>query len=115
MKVKILDKFGFQSFPETEDMVEIEDSLLKEIGKTKCFDVEKQKVVDYDNSAKVKERLISKLRNQRERECFPIINRGQLWYANLTAIQHAELQEWYTDWLNVTETLVVPEKPSWLE
>ena len=115
MKIKILDKFGYQSFPITDDMIEVDDKLLKQIGKTKCFDVENQKVIDYDNSAEMKERQINNLRSQREKECFPIINRGQLWYANLTSIQYAELQEWYIDWLNVTETLAVPTKPSWLE
>lgn len=115
MKVKILDKFGFQSFPETEDMVEIEDSLLKEIGKTKCFDVENKTVVDYDNSAEVRERKIYKLRKQREKECFPIINRGALWYSALTTEQYNELQTWYRAWLDVTDTLVMPTKPSWLE
>lgn len=115
MKIKILSKFSYQSFPETDDMIEVDDELLKQIGKTKCFDVEKQKVVDYDNSAKVKERLISKLRNQRERECFPIINRGALWYETLTEIQKEELKVWYKAWLDVTDTLVAPIKPSWLE
>ena len=115
MKVKILDKFSYQTFPETDDMVEIEDSLLRQIGKTKCFDVKKQKVIDYDNSAEIKERQISRLRKQREQECFPIINRGQLWYSTLTAEQYRELQVWYQAWLDVTETLVVPEKPWWLE
>lgn len=115
MKIKILDKFSYQSFPITNDMIEIDDELLKQIGKTKCFDVEKQKVTDYDNSAEIKERQINNLRIQREKECFPIINRGQLWYSMLTAAQYTELQTWYQAWLDVTETLVIPEKPSWLE
>ena len=115
MRIKILDKLSFQSFPETDGMIEVDDELIKQIGKTKCFDVEKQKVVDYDNSAKVKEHLISKLRKQRERECFPIINRGALWYSALTTEQYNELQTWYRAWLDVTDTLVVPTKPGWLE
>ena len=115
MRIKILDKLSFQSFPETDGMIEVDDELIKQIGKTKCFDVEKQKVIDYDNSAEVKERLISKLRNQRERECFPIINRGALWYSALTTEQYNELQTWYRAWLDVTDTLVVPTKPGWLE
>ena len=58
--------------------------------------------------------LLAKLRAEREVECFPIINRGQLWYANLTPEQLAELDVWYKNWLNVTETKIVPEKPDWL-
>ncbi len=57
---------------------------------------------------------IEELRLRRERECFPIINRGQLWYASLTAEQNAELAAWYQGWLDVTETQTVPEKPAWL-
>ena len=115
MKIKILSKFGYQSFPETEDMIEIDDELLKQIGKTKCFDVKKQMVIDYDNSHIVQQRTINKLRRQREAECFPIINRGELWYNTLTEKQYGELQDWYQAWLDVTETLVVPFKPIWLE
>ena len=58
---------------------------------------------------------LNKLRQQREVECFPIINRGQLWYDTLTSEQRTELQEWYHAWLDVTETKVIPTKPSWLK
>lgn len=54
------------------------------------------------------------LRNIREVECFSIINRGLLWYETLTYSQKQELNEWYRDWLNVTETLIEPTKPEWL-
>ena len=54
------------------------------------------------------------LRSQRETECFPIINRGQLWYDTLNEEQKTELKEWYIAWLDVTDTLVVPNKPNWI-
>ena len=54
------------------------------------------------------------LRERREQECFPIINRGQLWYSLLSDSQLQELKNWYQAWLDVTETEIVPEKPSWL-
>ena len=60
------------------------------------------------------ERLADELRFQREKKCFPIINRGALWYERLSEEQKAELDAWYQAWLNVTETLVIPENPSWL-
>lgn len=60
------------------------------------------------------EQILMNLRNQREAECFPIINRGKLWYDNLTTEQIAELNEWYNAWLDVTETKVIPTRPSWL-
>ena len=51
----------------------------------------------------------------RSQVCFPIINRGQLWYNNLTDKQKEELSKWYNEWLNVTTTLVMPETPDWLK
>ena len=53
-------------------------------------------------------------RRRRETECFSIINRGQLWYEGISITQLLELRQWYKAWLNVTETMVVPEKPAWL-
>ena len=57
---------------------------------------------------------IMSLRIQRDKECFTIINRGQLWYNSLTQSQVEELQSWYELWLNVTESLTPPHKPEWL-
>lgn len=51
----------------------------------------------------------------RSQVCFPVINRGQLWYNNLTDEQKEELSKWYNDWLNVTETLIEPKMPEWLK
>ena len=63
---------------------------------------------------KTEEMILMELRSLRQLECFSIINRGTLWYATLTEIQKQELQNWYQEWLDVTETRVVPEKPNWL-
>lgn len=60
------------------------------------------------------EQILMNLRNQREVECFPIINRGKLWYDTLTTEQVTELDEWYNAWLDVTKTKVIPNKPNWL-
>lgn len=59
--------------------------------------------------------IIHSLRMQRESECFTIVNRGQLWYDTLTEEQRQDLEHWYFDWLDVTETKVIPIKPSWLK
>lgn len=53
-------------------------------------------------------------RRRRETECFSVINRGQLWYESVSLSQLLELRSWYKAWLNVTDTMVVPERPSWL-
>lgn len=55
------------------------------------------------------------LRQQREAECFPVINRGWMWYSGLNLVQWLELKKWYLAWLNVTETLLIPERPTWLD
>jgi len=60
------------------------------------------------------EKLKDELRFRRKTECYAYINRGQLWYGLLTVKQLAELTSWYKAWRDVTETLVVPERPSWL-
>lgn len=53
-------------------------------------------------------------RRRRELECFPIINRGQLWYDTLSEGQLSELKNWYQAWLDGTNTQTIPEKPEWL-
>lgn len=58
--------------------------------------------------------LKNKLRERRKLECFPVINRGKFWYDKLTLQQYQELKVWYQKWLDVTESLVVPEEPYWL-
>lgn len=54
------------------------------------------------------------LRSQREDICFSVINRGAAWYARLTPEQNEELQNWYQEWLDVTETKVKPKTPDWI-
>lgn len=54
------------------------------------------------------------IRQRRIKECFPIVNRGQLWYNCLTIEQKAELNGWYHSWLNATETGIIPSVPKWL-
>ena len=61
------------------------------------------------------ERQKDTLRHLRDSECFPIINRGWMWYSALNLLQWIELKRWYIAWLNVTETLSVPERPAWLD
>lgn len=60
------------------------------------------------------EQILNELRIEREVQCFQVINRGQLWYDNLTDTQKQELKVWYNAWLDVTETKVIPTKPKWL-
>lgn len=65
-------------------------------------------------AAELVARQQGELRKRREAECFPIINRGILWYEKLTTEQKTELSVWYEAWLNAPQTLSAPETPSWL-
>ena len=56
----------------------------------------------------------SAYRQWRQTECFPVINRGRLWYDTLTEEQLSELKTWYRAWLDGTNTQTIPEKPEWL-
>ena len=47
-------------------------------------------------------------------KCFPVINRGLLWYETLTVKQKLELTKWYQAWLDATNTGVMPKKLAWL-
>ncbi len=70
---------------------------------------------DEKDAATRLEQQKEQLRSRRKDECFTYVNRGQLWYTALSVKQLAELTAWYKAWLNVTDTLTVPDKPSWLE
>lgn len=54
------------------------------------------------------------LRARRAAECFPVVNRGALWYDKLTAKQLAELSVWYEGWLDAPATGEAPDEPAWL-
>lgn len=73
--------------------------------------------------------ILDILRARRESECFQIINRGVLWYNTLTEEQRLELDKWYKEWLDITDTyrteyeknpnldieIIIPITPSWLK
>ena len=47
IKVLIISKLEYQTFPIVEGMIEVSQENLEQIGITKCFDVENQCVIDY--------------------------------------------------------------------
>ncbi len=62
-----------------------------------------------------KEQRKANIRANREEKCFPIINRGKLWYDTLTEAQHNELAVWYRAWLDATDTMVEPDDLDWVK
>lgn len=70
----------------------------------------------YAFSEEEKEEYIkNKLRERREKECFNIVNRGAVFYSLITDEQYTALFDWYVSWLNVTETKIIPIRPSFLD
>lgn len=95
---------------EPEDLVDFErnyDSYYLSVDSTLIKSEDKQKEL-----ADKKE--LNSLRSQRAKVCYPIINRGELWYSRLTVDQKEELNTWYQAWLDVTDTRVSPYMPTWL-
>lgn len=64
---------------------------------------------------KENEEKLMVIRQQRETACFPIINRGKLWYDSLSNEQSIELQNWYQNWLDAPETMIIPTMPAWIK
>lgn len=65
--------------------------------------------------------ILERLRTIRELECFSVINQNYIidgqsktWFDTLTEEQKQEASVWVQGWRDVTETKVVPTKPSWL-
>lgn len=58
----------------------------------------------------------NEIREQRDEECFSIVNRGGAWYRAYvnTPERQAEFDAWYQAWLEAPETRIIPEKPSWI-
>ena len=62
MQVKIISQFNCQSFPLDETAIEITEEELAQIGKTKCFDVKRNRIIDYDGSKELeKENAIARI------------------------------------------------------
>lgn len=90
------------------------DKLMCEQNNGKELKVENGKIVAFERIP-TKDEILDGLRQRREEECFSIINRGKLWYDTLTEEQLNELNNWYNAWLNVTDTEIIPIKPTWVK
>jgi hypothetical protein len=104
IKTKILYKDFIMDYPES-----VTDGCHKYSART--GKITKSDAVSED----MKTGIADQLRQRRENECFPVINRGNLWYSTLTDDQRTELTAWYKAWLDCTDTLSAPEKPAWLK
>ena len=130
--------FGMDRYREAIDFASINDYTIIEIESIK------EEVLSADDSTEIKtirqfkviekpkptqDEILELLRLRRENECFPIINRGILWYNLLTDEQKLELDKWYKEWLDITDIYrnayeenselsietIMPIKPDWLQ
>lgn len=106
-RINISDMPSENDLPLTDEEY---DALMEGNGVMCDFNLVDGKLVGVVNQEELKENL----RDKRETECFSVINRGQLWYETLTPEQKEELKLWYKAWLDVTETKIIPGRPSWL-
>lgn len=81
-----------------------DDLVLCRKGDREFFD--SQELIDEDQRGSI--------RYRRVKECFEIVDRP-LWLESLTEKQRAEIKAWYQSWLDAPDTLVVPEKPSFIK
>ena len=124
MKIWYFDKEGFHERQDNDNKrVEVSDAQKEEIftklsNPNKILILSQNEetgrpiIIDQTNNEDSK---LSYLRGIRDTQCFSIVNRGALWYESLTEEQKQELKIWYQQWLDVTETRVMPIKPEWLQ
>ena len=107
MKVKILGEFSYQSSPESDDMIEVNDNDLKELGKTKIFDVQNNCIKDYEIPADVVERMeLEELRRKR----VSLLEAFDKWEKAVLRGREQDseiIMQWYRDLLDLKATAFV--------
>lgn len=99
------------------DGIEVDESVIEDmeyfVDNSSAYHIVNGKLeLDSERLETIKNEIeIEKLRKKRDEECFSYVDRSILWYNNLTNEEKEELSEWYQDWLNVTDTKVIPERP----
>lgn len=82
-----------------------------------CIEMTEEEILELKNKDELRE-----LRQQREDECFSIVNQNfiingqsKTWFDTLTPEQKVDAMLWVQAWRDVTETKIIPEKPEWLK
>lgn len=113
-----LHAFDDEEVPEGYKQVRNEDIDVEHfLAHRKCYKWENGKIVyhpEMETSIEYETKR-KEIREYRKYECFPVINRGELWYKQLNEDQLQELNAWYQEWLDATKTLTIPERPEWLK
>ena len=113
--VVITSKFNCQSFPLNEKAIFVSQEDLDQIGKTKCFDLENNRVVDYDNTI---DKIIERKNELREMRT-PLLKAFDIYKSNVaygvefeSEEQREEIIKWYNSLLQLDESAFenVPER-----
>ena len=100
------------------ETVKVYDDRLgayKEIEQPKITELtqqEKQVIIEQEQKVQAEQEL-EKLRVRRAKECFTHIDPAGKW-DNYTEDQKSQLRLWRKQWLDVTQTKIIPQKPYWL-
>ena len=120
--VQIIDKIhcSFVEYVVKEDLDETKQIYITDedrlaIGKTKCFDLENNCVVDYDNTENLKKKHLEELRDKRETllKAFDIYKSSVAYGIEFeNEEQREEIVKWYGDLLHLEESAfnVIPER-----
>ena len=107
MLIKILNKFNAQSFPLDDTAIEVDEATLQQIGITKCFDVENNCVIDYDNTEDLRKenaiKRIAELKVLLSETDFRAIKYAEGLYTEEEYLPYKELRQAYRDEINALE------------
>ena len=105
--VKIISKFNCQSFPLDETAIEVSLEDLEQLGITKCFDVENNCVIDYDNTKdeRIKEinERIAELKQLLTQTDYRAIKYAEGLYTEEEYAQYKYIRQGYRDEINTLE------------
>ena len=95
-----------------KDVKFIEDVAGVEYQPSQEYDEDILVYIPYTDT-ELAENKLTELRERRRTECFSVCDRA-CWYDALTQEQKAEVQAWRRAWLDVTDTLIIPDMPDWI-
>lgn len=110
--VVITTKFNCQSYPLNDKAIFISNEDLEQIGITKCFDLENNCVVDYDNTEDLKKQKLEELRAKR----VPLLKAFDVYKSSVaygteieTEEQRVKMMTWYNLLLALDEDAMKEE------
>ena len=114
MLIKILNKFNAQSFPLDDTAIEVDEETLQQIGITKCFDIENNCVIDYDNTEDLRKeqatQRIEELKVLLNDSDYRAIKYAEGCYTDEEYQPYKELRQSYRDEINELEALLGGEE-----